>query len=398
MTRKPLGDIRVVEVSQLLTGPMAGMHLADLGAEVVKVENPSGGDLVRPIGPEMNGLGVYFSSLNRNKKFISIDLTTGDGRDLLMDIIREADILIENLKRSTVEDLEIDYDSLSAENPNLIYCSIKGFGEESPYQGAPAFDFIIQAMSGTMSVTGEQDGQPLRTNVPIGDIAAAMYAKESILAALYHRTQADEGEHIQISMLDSLVTWLNLRVAESRVTGEPYPRRGNEHENLVPYTTFETNDGYIVIAIASNNLWPKFCKAIERESLVDDDRFATNADRVANKDGLYDVLQPLFKTKSTADWFSLMQEYGVPAAPIYNTLNMWKDPHMKERNLFFEAGAEGQRFPSMRYPVKFQNIQVDDGPDDLLSPKQVGADSEEFLREIGYSEKQIDELSKADII
>jgi crotonobetainyl-CoA:carnitine CoA-transferase CaiB-like acyl-CoA transferase len=394
MQRKPLENTRVIEIGQMLTGPMAGMHLADLGADVIKIENPDGGDVVRPVGAKKDGISEYFGTLNRNKRFVSLNLASEEGTEIFQQLIQDTDVVIENLKAGMMEEFGLSYEELTEMNPNLIYCSIKGFGENSPYRGTPAFDFLIQALSGTMSITGKKDGVPLRTNVPIGDIAAAMYAKESILASLLNRYHTDSGDLIEISMLDTLISWLNLRIAHSQASGEPYPRNGNDHENFAPYTTYEAEDGYIAIAIATDNIWPKFCDAIDRQDLVDNERFETNQDRIENKDSLNETLALTIKNRTTDEWFDIMQEHGVPAAPIYDTIEMWEDPHIKNRDLLSLIND----IPVMKYPVLFSETEVESKPEEFIEPKVLGADNPNILTELGYSDQDLKELSENGVI
>lgn len=393
----PLDDVIVLDLTQMLSGPLATMYLGDLGAEVVKIERPNVGDLTRQYPAFRGGFSGYFASLNRNKQSLELNLRTKEGRDILLDLVQDADVIVENYKKRTIEDLNIGYSAIREANLEIIYCSIKAFGDGSPYEGMPSFDLIMQAMSGAMSMTGEPDGQPIRTNIAIGDIAASMFAAQSILAALFSkaRDDADAGEFIEISMFDSLLSWLGPRATNSLIRGEPYPRRGNRHSAFVPYDSFETADGYFCVGLGSENFWGNFCEAIEHESLVDDKRFETMEKRSEHQDVLYDILEDVFREKTTEEWFRIMRNHNVPAGPIYDTLEVWEDPHVVERGLLEELPnpAGGDVLPTVRYPVKFSQYDQKSSP-----PPRLGNDTEKWLQSLGLSENQIGALRKNGVI
>jgi crotonobetainyl-CoA:carnitine CoA-transferase CaiB-like acyl-CoA transferase len=391
-----LDDVTVVDATQMMAGPMTSMYLGDLGAEVVKIEQPEGGELTRDYGPFVDGVSGYFGSLNRNKHCITLNLAEPEGVDVFYDLVADADVVLENFKPGTTERFGIDYDSVREINDTVVYCSISGFGRDSPYAEVPAFDMVAQAMGGAMSVTGEPDGPPLRSNVPMGDISATMFATTSILAALYERDVGDGGgEYVEVPLLNTMLAWMSQRVAHSRLSGEPYPRTGSDHREFTPYRNFETADSYLVVGVASESLWPKFCAAIDRPDLVDDPRFATNEARNEHADELYDVLDEILASRSTAEWFETMREYGVPAGPVYDTIEVWDDPHVIGEELLLELspnGAEGT-LPSVRYPVNFASDLPAPSP-----PQRLGAETDERLRELGYSEETIERLHADGIV
>lgn len=393
----PLADVKILDLTQMLSGPLATMYFGDLGADVVKIERPGIGDLTRQYPTFQNDFSGYFASLNRNKESLTLNLRTEEGRGILLELAEQADVLVENYKKSTIENLDIGYDALREANPGLIYCSIKAFGAGSPYEEMPSFDLIMQGMSGAMSMTGEADGPPIRTNIAIGDIAASMFATQSVLAALFARERADgeDGEFIEISMLDSLLSWLGPRATNSILNDEPYPRRGNRHPSFVPYDTFETADGYLCVGIGSENFWENFCQAINREELAGDDRFETMAKRRTNQDELYEILTDIFVEKTTEEWFRIMQRYNIPAGPIYDTLEVWDDPHVVERDLLQEmANPNGEgSFPTVRYPVKFSQENHPTSP-----PPRLGTDTDKWLEGLGYSPEEIAALREEGII
>jgi len=238
-----LDDIKILDATQMMAGPFATMHFGDLGAEVVKVERPDRGELTRQYDPFVDGMSGYFAAINRNKHCITLDLTTEEGQDIFLELAADADVVIENFKPGTAERFGIDYDSVREENEDVIYCSIKGFGRDSPYTDNPAFDMIVQAMGGAMSITGDADGPPIRSNIPMGDIAPSAYATQSILAALYQRdANGGGGEFIEVSMLNSMISWLASRATYSLIKNEPFPRMGSKHTDFAPYANFETED------------------------------------------------------------------------------------------------------------------------------------------------------------
>lgn len=391
-----LDEITVLDLTQMMAGPMASMYLGDLGAEVVKIEQPDGGELTRDYGPFVDGMSTYFGSLNRNKHCVTLNLASEEGVDIFYELVESADVVLENFKPGTTERFGVDYESVRKRNDAVVYCSINGFGEDSPYTHMPAFDMVSQAMGGAMSVTGERDGPPLRSNVPIGDISAAMFATTSILGALYGRDVADEGgEYIEVPMLNSMLAWLSQRVAYSLRTNEPYPRTGSRHQEFTPYRNFETADSYLVVGVASDNLWPPFCTAIDRPDLVDDPRFETNVHRTENEDALYAILDDIFASRTTKEWFETMQEHGVPAGPVYDTLEVWDDPHVKRQELLMELSPDDVdgTLPSVRYPANFSSELGTSN-----SPERLGATTDERLRELGYSEETIERLHEDGIV
>jgi len=393
-----LDDVTVINLTRMMAGPMASMYLGDLGAEVVKVKQSDGGELTRGYGPFVDGVSSYFGSLNRNKHCVTLNLADDEGVDVFYDLVEAADVVLENFKPGTTERFGIDYESVREHNEDVVYCTIAGFGEDSLYADLPAFDMVAQAMAGPMSITGEPDGPPLRSNMAIGDISAAMFAVTSVLSALHARDVDDAGgEYVKVPMVNATLAWLAQRIAHSRVTDEPYPRTGSRHREFAPYKNFETADSYLVVGVASEGLWPPFCEAIDRTDLVEDPRFETNAKRSENEDALYEILDEVMAARMTEDWFERMRAHGVPAAPVNDTLDVWDDPHVDNQDLllelaFADADADGT-LPSVRYPANFSSEL--DAP---RSPRRTGADTDERLRELGYSEETIARLHEDGIV
>lgn len=395
-----LDDVTVVEVAQVLTGPFATTQLGDMGAEVIKVEPPTG-ELDRDTKPFMGGISSYFMVQNRNKQYLTVDLKDAHGKEILEALLEEADVLVENLSAGAMNRLGFGFDRVQELNDDIIYCSIKGFSSGSRYSELPAFDFIVQAMSGTMSITGSADGEPVRTGVPIGDITASMYAVQAILAALYARDVGDQGRrHIEVPMLDCLISWLTVRAGKVFATGEPYSR-GNTHTEFAPFTLFETSDSYLAVAIISNSnapssLWAKFCNAIDIPELIEDDRFKSNDRRLEHADELYDILSARMREKSTDAWFDIMKDHRIPAGPVYDTLEMWEDPYISESDLRVSLEREELDGPVevLRHPVLFDHssLSIDEAP----GPE--GADTEAILTALGYSAREIAKLQRTDVI
>lgn len=392
-----LNEVKVLDITQVWAGPLATMHLADLGAEVVKVERPGTGDIVRNLPPFVDGMSGYFATVNRNKKSITLDLKSEDGRSTFLNLAADADVIVENQKSGTMEKFGLDYDSVREVNPEIVYCSIKGFAEGTRYEEYPAYDIVIQAMGGAMSITGERDGGPLPSKVPIGDISAGMFASQSILAAIYGRDMNDAGgEYIEIPMMNTMTAFLGSRATSSLIKGEPYPRIGSEHTDYAPYKCFETSDSHLVVAVGSDRDWRGYCHAIEREELLDDDRFNPLEDRLANKDDLYKIIDPIMTRRTTDEWLDILRDYEVPCGPVYDTLEIWDDKYAQSEKLLEELTNDSlsDSLPVVRYPGNFedQDSFAETGPPEL------GAQTEEVLKANGYSQEKIEAMKDDGII
>lgn len=392
-----LEDVTVLDFTQVWAGPLASMHLADLGAEVVKIERPGVGDLVRNVPPFVDGMSGYFATANRNKESLTLDLSTSRGQDIFLELASKADVVLENQKPGTMEKFDIEYDAIRAENPDIVYCSIKGFAAGTQYENRPAYDIVIQAMGGAMSITGERDGGPLPSKVPIGDIAAGMFASQAVLAALYGREVNDAGgEYIEVPMMNGMTAFLGSRATSSIIKGEPYPRLGSEHTDYAPYKCFRTSDSYLVLAVGTDRDWARYCAAIDREDLLEDERFNPLEARLANKDELYDILDPAMAQRSTDEWLEILEEHGIPCGPVYNTLEIWEDQYAEDEHLLEDLTNEDLdgTLPVIRYPVNFE------GADSLADsgPPQLGGQTDEYLSALGYSETEIEQLREDGVI
>lgn len=329
-----LAGIRVLDLSRVLAGPYCSMLLADYGADVIKVEQPGRGDDTRQWGPPwLGGESAYYLSLNRNKRSLTVNLKTEAGRDIVRALAAQSDILIENFLPGVTAEWGLGYDTLAAGHPGLIYCSITGYGQTGPYRDRPGYDFIIQAQGGLMSITGPADGPPHKVGVAIVDITAGLFAANAVLAALHHRQQTGLGQYIDVALLDAQIAWL-LNVAHNHLaTGDPPTRHANAHPNIVPYESFPTADGHLALAVGTDDQFRRLCLLLDRPDLWQDERYQTNAGRVAHRADLIPQLQALFRARPTAEWMDLLVEAGIPAAPINDIPTILADPQIAARDM-----------------------------------------------------------------
>ena len=333
-----LSDVVVVDLSRVLAGPHCTMILGDLGATVIKVEQPGKGDDTRHFGPPyIAGESAYYLGLNRNKHSILIDFSTSEGKERLLKLLSTATVLVENFRPGTLERQGLGYEALRAINPGLIYCSISGYGQTGPYSQRPGYDFVAQAESGIMSVTGEIDGDPQRVGSPVGDISAGVYACISILAALRVRDRTGKGQYIDISLLESTTSLLSNVASNYLISGEEAPRLGNGHPNIVPYQAFRTQDGYVVVSCGNDRLYQALCQLLEREDLANNPDFATNPQRVRNREQLVPALQEEFLKRPTEEWLPKLRTAGIPCGPINTVSQIFHDPHIQAREFVWEC-------------------------------------------------------------
>lgn len=332
-----LAGIRVLDLSRMLAGPYGSMLLADLGAEVIKIEDPRGGDPMRTMGPPfLDGESAYFLAVNRNKQSVALDLEAPEGRAVFHDLCRVADVVWENFRPGVLARLGCAPETLRALNPRLVVCSISAYGQEGPYRDWPAFDLALQAMGGAMSLTGEEGRPPVRMGLPMGDLAGGLFGALAVVAALLRRAATGEGALIDLSLLDCQVSLLTYVAQYYWADGQVPGRVGSGHASVVPYQAFRTRDGYLVVAVFAEKFWAGFCRAIERPDLVADPRFATNPQRVAHRAELVPQLEALFSARTTAEWLARLQGEGVPATPIQTVDQVLADPQVLLRGMVVE--------------------------------------------------------------
>ena len=375
---QPLHGIRVLDLSRVLAGPYCTMVLGDLGADVIKVESPEG-DETRGWGPPFAaGESAYYLCVNRNKRGIVADFKTAEGRDLLHGLIRRCDVLVENFRPGSLARFALDFESVSAINPSLIYCSITGFGQTGPLREKPGYDFMIQAMGGIMSVTGEPGGAPMKSGVAVADLFAGQNAVIAILAALQARTHTGKGQHLDISLFDSQLGWLANVASNYLISGNLPKRYGNAHANIVPYQSFQASDGWFVVAVGNDRQFVKMCEVIGKSELVIDERFTTNSARVQNRDALIAILKPVFMTKSVNEWLSLIGD-DFPCGPINNLEQVFSMPQVEVREMLvhIQHPTIGE-LPLVGSALKFSDTPVEY----KLPPPRLGEHTEEVLKEL----------------
>jgi len=333
-----LSDVVVIDLSRVLAGPHCTMILGDLGATVIKVEQPGKGDDTRHFGPPyIAGESAYYLGLNRNKHSILIDFSQPEGKERLLKLLSTATVLVENFRPGALERQGLGYEALRAINPGLIYCSISGYGQTGPYSQRPGYDFVAQAESGIMSVTGEIEGDPQRVGSPVGDISAGVYACISILAALRVRDRTGKGQYIDISLLETTTSLLSNVASNYLISDEEAPRLGNGHPNIVPYQAFRTQDGYVVVSCGNDRLYQALCQLLGRDDLANNPNFATNPQRVRNREQLVPALQEEFLKRPTEEWLPELRTAGIPCGPINTVSQIFHDPHIQARGFVWEC-------------------------------------------------------------
>ncbi len=344
---KPLAGLKVVELARILAGPWAGQLLADLGAEVVKVERPAVGDDTRHWGPPFaeDGASAYFHSCNRGKQSVAIDLETKEGQASVRALAAEADVLIENFKVGGLAKFGLDYPSLSGINPRLVYCSITGFGQTGPYAGRAGYDFIIQGMGGAMSLTGEPDGAPQKSGIAYADLFTGLYASVAILAALRERDRSGRGAHIDMALLDTQVAVHANQALNWMVSGDVPSRMGNGHANLVPYQAFAAADGELIVAVGNDSQFERLCGILGLDALARDERFRTNPARVVNREALIPLLDAAIRRRGRAELSEALEAAGIPAGPINDIGAVFADPQIVHRGLRIEGDTPGLASP-----------------------------------------------------
>ena len=366
----PLAHLKVLDLSRVLAGPWATQFLGDLGAEVIKIERPGQGDDTRAWGPpwfQGGSMSAYFSCANRNKHSLAVDFTTADGAARIRELTAEADVVIENFKQGALARYGLDYLSLKAVKPDLVYCSITGFGQTGPYAERAGYDALIQGMGGLMSITGEPDGEPMKVGVAVVDLFTGMYAASGILAALAHRDRTGEGQQIDLALFDVQAAMLANQAANYLATGKAPRRLGNAHPSICPYQAFEASDGYLILAVGNDGQFAKFCQIAGHPDLALQPDFATNPARVHHRERLVGLLAELIQSRSRAWWIEKLEAAGVPCGPINDLAEVFSDPQLLSRGMVLEQ--DGLRM--VANPLKFSGTPVDDP----LSPPALGEHS-----------------------
>ena len=377
----PLKGLRVFDLTRVLAGPTCVQMLADLGADVVKIERPGAGDDTRGFAPPvMPGTqeSAYFVGVNRNKQSVTLDIGQPEGQDIALKLIAGCDILVENFKVGALAKYGLGYEQLHARFPRLIYCSITGFGQTGPYAPRPGYDSLIQAMGGVMSLTGEPDGLPQKVGVPVADLFAGLYGCIGILAALRHRDLTGQGQQIDISMLDTHVAWLANQGMNYLATGENPVRLGNQHPNIAPYQVFPTKDGHIVLSVANDPTFKRFCEAFNLTHMLEDPRFVTNAARVGNRQLVTDTLTPVMMQHPTSWWIERLEALKIGCGPINKLSQVFEDPQVVARDMVLEMEhGSGQMVKVIANPVKLSETPADY----RLAPPLLGEHTDAVLSE-----------------
>ncbi len=385
--QKPLAGIKVVDLSRFIAGPYCTMKLGDMGAEVIKIETPERGDDSRALGPPfLNGESAYYMSFNRNKKSVTLNMREEKGKEILRKLISEADVFIENFRIGVTEKMGLTYDDVKKIKEDIIYCSVTGYGHNSPYREKPSFDVMIQGEAGLMSITGFPDGPPQRVGVAIADLLGGFHAVEGILLALLVRNQTGKGQFVDVSLMDSIISILTYQAGNFLATGEVPQRVGNRHPMITPYESFETKNGYVIFAVGNQRLWENFIKVLGREDLNEDPRFADMKSRNQNPAELKEILEEITRAKNTDEWVEIMEKEGVPCGRIRTLDQVLTDPHVDVREMVLEKEHPTAGMIKLTgVPTK---LSLTPGEVSAVPPT-LGQHTDEVLSKLGYSKDDI---------
>ena len=393
----PLEGIRVIDLTRILAGPYCTMMLGDMGAEVIKIEHPQGGDDTRGWGPPfLNGVSTYFISINRNKKSLTLNLKDERGKELLRDLIRKGDVIVENFRPGTLEKLGFSWEEIHRINPAVIFASLSGFGQTGPRKNEPGFDVVIQGEGGIMSITGEPDGPPSKFGASIGDITAGMLAAQGVLLSLYHREKTGVGQMVDVGMLDGQVALLTYHANNYFATGKLPPRRGNKHPSITPYETYKCQDGYFNLGVGNDSLWRRFCDAMGLAEIKEDPKFAINKDRVDNRLELQGILDPFFAEKTVGETIETLRGAGIPCGPINNLEQVLNEPQILAREMVVDIDVP------VAGPTKVTGvpIKLSETPGAVRTPPPtLGQHTEEVLESVlGMDEAQRKTLREEGVV
>jgi crotonobetainyl-CoA:carnitine CoA-transferase CaiB-like acyl-CoA transferase len=392
-----LEGIKVLDLSRVLAGPWAGQLLADMGADVIKIERPQSGDDTRQWAPPAlaDGTAAYFVCANRGKRSLTVDISRPEGQDIVRRLAGEADVLLENYKVGGLAKYGLDYASLAALNPRLVYCSITGFGQDGPYSELPGYDFILQGMSGLMSITGPADGEPHKVGVAVTDVFTGLYASNAIMAALVARERSGRGQYIDCALFDCAVAMLANVNSNWLVGGKVPPRLGNAHANIVPYQVFACADGHFILACGNDRQFAALAGLLDHPQWAEDERFATNPQRVRYRDVLIPLLAEAFRSRSRAEWLAALERIGVPGGPINTIDEAFADPQLRHRGLEVHLrDGKGLEVPMVGCPVKLSATPVEY----CLAPPALGEHTDAILTDMGYDAVSIGQLRMQEII
>ncbi len=394
---KPLEGVKVLDLSRVLAGPYCTMLLRELGAEIIKVEMPGKGDDARHYGPFKDDKSVYFISINRDKESISVNLKKERGKNIILALVKKVDLVIENFRPGTMEKLGLGYETLKEINPQIIYAATSGFGHTGPESKKPAYDMLVQAMGGMISITGWPDMPPTRVGMSIGDIGAALYTTIGITTALYHRAMTGEGQKVDVAMLDCQLALLENAIVRYQVAGVPPGQFGNRHPTITPFQAFKAKDDYIAIPAGNNDMWRRFCSAIDREGLADHENFATNQKRTEHIDELIPILERVIATKTVAEWNKIFEKAGVPNSAI-NTIDKAMQNHqVLARNMIVEVQDKDiGKVKIAGNPIKMTSI-----PEETTRTPapEIGEHNTKILQQyLGYTDEEIEQLRTDGVI
>ena len=390
-----LENIRVVDLTRTLAGPFCTMMLGDMGADVVKIEEPERGDETRGWTPFWNGESTQFVSFNRNKRSVSVNLKEKEGVAIIHALASRADVMTESFRAGALDRMGLGYEAIRKIKPDIIYCSISGYGRTGPMAQKPGYDLLIQAYSGLMNLTGDPDGMPMRVGFSLVDLFTGMMAFGSIMTALYHRQQTGQGQWIEAALLDGQVAALSYHAAAYLATGNEPQRMGSGHPSLVPYQSFPASDGFFIVGVANQGLWTRFCNGIGRPDLLEDPRFLTNDDRVAHRSECVQVLSEIFQADAVAHWVEVITEAGVPCGPINRVSDVVADPQVLARGMI--AGIDHPNVPDLRVPGSPLKL-TETPPSVRHHPPLLGQHNREVLEELGYAPAEIARLEDAAVI
>ncbi len=390
-----LDSIKVLDLTRTLAGPFCTMLLGDMGAEVVKIEEPEHGDETRSWTPFWNGESTQFLSFNRNKRSLSLNLREKEGTDIVLALAADADVMVESFRAGALDRMGLGYDAVRRINPDIIYCSISGYGRTGPMAEKPGYDLIIQAYSGLMHLTGEPEGPPQRVGFSLVDLFTGMMAYGSVVTALYHRDKTGEGQWLEAALLDGQVAVMSYHATGYMGTGVEPRRMGSGHPSLVPYQSFPASDGFFILGCANEGLWERLCRAIDRPDLMEDPRFRTNTDRVAHRSECVDLLSDIFRTRPVADWVEKIEAAGIPCGPINRVSDVVNDPQVLARDMV--KNIPHPNVPDLRVPNS--PLKLTQTPASVRRPPPLlGQHNEEILVELGYTSEQVGRLREKGVI